>query len=165
MPTLRTHTCLRTLLLGGAFLVTACSAATPPAATHPQTPERTMRITLTIGSDVVAAELVDNSATRDLLAQLPMKLDFEDFHATEKISYLPKKLDLSEMGPAGKAQAGDLMYYVPWGNLAVFYRGYTPSRDLARLGRIVANPQALTRSVSFTATVERAAPAAPAPRP
>lgn len=68
-----------------------------------------MRITLTIGSDVVAAELVDNSATRDLLAQLPMKLDFEDFHATEKISYLPKKLDLSEVGPAGKAQAGDLM--------------------------------------------------------
>nr|WP_274501904.1 hypothetical protein [Xanthomonas campestris] len=54
---------------------------------------------------------------------------------------------------------------MPWGNLAVFYCGYTPSRDLVRLGRIVANPQALTRSDSFTATVERAAPAATPPQP
>ncbi|WOB27017.1 MULTISPECIES: cyclophilin-like fold protein [Xanthomonas] len=165
MPILRPSACLHTLLLGCAFLVTACSAATPPAVTTPHTPERTMRITLTIGDDVVEAELVDHSATRDLFARLPMTVSFEDFHASEKISYLPTKLDLSAVGPAGPAQVGDLMYYVPWGNLAVFYRGYTPSRDLVRLGRIVSNPQALTRSASFTATIARAAPAAAAPPP
>ncbi|APO96298.1 cyclophilin-like fold protein [Xanthomonas vesicatoria] len=163
MPILRSSACLRALVLGCAFLVTACSAATPPTAATPHIPERTMRITLTIGNEVVEAELVDHSATRDLLARLPMTVAFEDFHASEKISYLPTKLDLSAVGPAGPAQVGDLMYYVPWGNLAVFYRGYTPSRDLVRLGRIVSNAQALTRSASFTATIARAEPATTAP--
>lgn len=165
MPILRSSACLRTLVLGCAVLVAACPAATPTAATAPPTPERAMRITLTIGNEVVEAELVDHSATRDLLARLPMTVSFEDFHASEKISYLPNKLDLSAVGPAGPAQVGDLMYYVPWGNLAVFYRGYTPSRDLVRLGRIVSNPQALTRSAGFTATIARAQPAAAASPP
>lgn len=155
-PTFR---CIRGLSLAGALLATACCAATAPvqaAPTSPPTKPSSMHITIRIGADAVEAELVNNSATRDLLSRLPMTVKFEDFHATEKISYLPGKLDLSGTGTAGNAQIWDLMYYVPWGNLAVFYRPYSPSRDLVRLGRIVSNQPALTRASSFTATIERA---------
>jgi hypothetical protein len=37
-------------------------------------------------------------------------------------------------GTAGAA--GDLTIYAPWGNLAIFYRGFTYTDDLIRLGSL-----------------------------
>jgi hypothetical protein len=78
-------------------------------------------VRFTAGSTSVEVRIdEDNPAVRDFLSMLPLTLDFTDFNAMEKISYLPRRL--TTQGSTGRAPAnGDLIYFVPWGNLGFFY--------------------------------------------
>jgi len=97
-----------------------------------------VRIRFRYADREIVVALVDNSAARSLAAILPLTLEFEDYAGTEKIGYLPRKLDTSDV-PAGYVpSAGDLTLYAPWGNLAFFYRDHGYARGLVPLGRIVA---------------------------
>ena len=51
-----------------------------------------MKIRLTINGKAINATLIDNATAKDFLTLLPMTLTLEDYAATEKISYLPRKL-------------------------------------------------------------------------
>ncbi|WP_392973108.1 cyclophilin-like fold protein [Streptomyces sp. LN245] len=83
----------------------------------------------------VSATLNDSAAACDFAALLSITLEVEDFHQTERIAYLPRKLDTSGAPNAAKPRTGDLPYYAPWGNLALFYRdGDPPSTGLIILG-------------------------------
>ncbi|RKH18303.1 hypothetical protein D7X74_09955 [Corallococcus sp. CA047B] len=113
-----------------------------------------MHIKFTIDGATVEAVLEDNPTARDFASMLPMTAKFEDFHSTEKISYLSRKLSTEGATADYEANVWDITYYVPWGNLAIFYREYRPSRDLIKLGRITTGREALLRSSSFTATIE-----------
>lgn len=62
----------------------------------------------------------DNPTTRDFLSLLPLTLTFEEFNGREKISYLPRELDTAG-SPGSDPEDGDLIYYVPWGNLGLYY--------------------------------------------
>ncbi|MFF7645154.1 cyclophilin-like fold protein [Streptomyces canus] len=96
-----------------------------------------MNIRLTIDGQPVGATLNDNAVSRDFASLLPLSLDLEDFHQTERIAYLPRKLDISGAPTPATPQAGDLTYYAPWGNLALFYRdGDSASDDLIVLGHV-----------------------------
>ncbi|MFC8140886.1 cyclophilin-like fold protein [Streptomyces paradoxus] len=96
-----------------------------------------MNIRLTIDDHPVDATLNDSTAARDFASLLPLSLDLEDFHRTERIADLPRKLDTSGAPDAVQPQAGDLAYYAPWGNLALFYRdGDSPSTGLVILGQV-----------------------------
>jgi hypothetical protein len=54
---------------------------------------------------------------------------------------------------------GDITYYAPWGNLAIFYEGGEYSRGLVRLGRIDSDIEALAGSRGEVAvTVSRLMP-------
>jgi hypothetical protein len=68
----------------------------------------------------------------------PLTLTLKDFHGTEKISDLPRRWTSTEDEvPDGTAGTpGDLTIYVPWGNLAIFYRDFTYGDDLIRLGSL-----------------------------
>src|SRR3954447_563828 len=74
--------------------------------------------------------------------------------ATEKIGYLPRKL--STVGaPAGTDPAtGDVTYYAPWGNLALFHKDFRYSIGLIPLGEIESGLEALREPGSVTATIE-----------
>lgn len=48
--------------------------------------------------------------------------------------YLPRKLTEEGSGPFGNERPGDLCYFKPWGNLALFYADYRWN-GLIRLGR------------------------------
>lgn len=62
----------------------------------------------------------DNPAVRDFLAMLPLTLTLEEFAGREKIAYLPRAL--AQAGsPGSDPEDGDLIYYVPWGNLGFYY--------------------------------------------
>ena len=62
----------------------------------------------------------DNPAVRDFLSMLPLTLTLEEFAGREKIAYLPR--ELAHAGSPGfDPEAGDLIYYVPWGNLGFYY--------------------------------------------
>jgi Cyclophilin-like family len=50
---------------------------------------------------------------------------------------------------------GDIAYYAPWGNLAIFYKDFGYSRGLIGLGRIDSGIEALNVPGSLTVTIER----------
>ncbi|WP_295639705.1 cyclophilin-like fold protein [uncultured Mailhella sp.] len=94
---------------------------------------------LTINGNVLSATLEDSPAARDFRAMLPLTLNMRDFNGTEKISDLPRRLSEKDAPEGVTPVAGDLAYYAPWGNLAVFYRDFSWSRGLIRLGRITSD--------------------------
>lgn len=95
-----------------------------------------MKITISVSGSDLPATLNDSPAARDFAALLPLTLDLSDFHHNEKIADLPRRLSTSG-APAGyKARVGDLTYYSPWGNLAIFYKDFPYSHGLVSLGHI-----------------------------
>ena len=97
----------------------------------------------------------DSPAARDFLSLLPLTLSFEDYAGKEKISYLPRPLDLS--GSAGsKPQVGNLSYYSPWGNVIFYYDadGLEYSDQTVRLGTYTATPEQLAMLEGGNVTVE-----------
>jgi hypothetical protein len=115
----------------------------------------TMRIRLTFDGKAVEATLLDNATARDLLSLLPVTLTLEDYASTEKIGYPPRKLSTAG-APAGvDPSVGDIAYYAPWGNLAIFYKDFGYSRGLIGLGRIDSGIEALSAPGSLKVTIER----------
>ena len=98
-------------------------------------------IQIKVGDKSYACELNGNDAAKDFASKLPLILKFEDFGSTERISYLPKALNLGSAPRSCDPQIGDITYYVPWGNLAVFVRDFRPSDNLVPLGKL--SPEAL----------------------
>ena len=114
-----------------------------------------MKIRLTFDGKAVEATLLDNVTARDFLSLLPMTLTLEDYNATEKIGYPPRKLSTAG-APAGiDPSVGDIAYYAPWGNLAIFYKDFGYSRGLVSLGRIDSGVEALNVPGSLKVTIER----------
>jgi hypothetical protein len=113
-----------------------------------------MKLRLTVNGAPLAATLYDNAASRDLLKLLPLEMTFEDYASAEKIAYLPRKLDTAG-APAGfDPSPGDLTYYAPWGNLAIFYRDQPFARGLVSLGRIQSSVDALISGGTLKVTIE-----------
>ena len=113
-----------------------------------------MNIRLTIDGQVLSATLEDSAAARDFAALLPLTLDLEDYAATEKIAQLPKKLSTAGV-PAGMTPTiGDITYYAPWGNLAIFYKDFGHSAGLVKLGRIEGDVQVLRGRGPLKAGIE-----------
>ena len=116
------------------------------------------RIQLSFGSERLVAILDDSAAGRAFAGLLPPELDLTDYNATEKVSQLPARLDTTGAPAACAARAGDLTYYAPWGNLAIFYRDFPSARGLVRLGTIEGGLGPLARSGALHVRIE-AAPA------
>ena len=123
-------------------------------AAAPQTEDGCMKIRLRVDDTVVTATLVDSETTRDFVSLLPLTLTLEDYAGTEKISYLPRRLS-TEGAPAGSdPSVGDITYYAPWGNLAIFYRDFGYASGLVILGRIEGDVRILTNSETINVTIE-----------
>ncbi|WP_428077203.1 cyclophilin-like fold protein [Candidatus Avelusimicrobium alvi] len=115
----------------------------------------TVKIKITVPRRTVSATLNDSRAAREFLALLPLTLELTDFGQTEKIADLPQKLS-TKGAPAGfTPQKGDLAYYAPWGNLAIFRRDFRYSENLIKLGRIETGLEALDFPGHIKAVFER----------
>src|SRR5207244_13172748 len=90
----------------------------------------TMKIRLTINGKAISATLTTNGAAKDFLSLLPMTLTLDDYAATEKIAYLPRKLSAAGAPAGSDPSDGDIAYYGPWGNLAIFYKDAPYARGL-----------------------------------
>jgi hypothetical protein len=144
--------------LSAVTLVAAISLAGAQATSAQPAPEnrpRAMKIRITIDSASISAQLEDNPSARDFASLLPLTVALEDYARTEKITYLPRKLSTAD-APAGvDPSIGDVAYYAPWGNLAIFYRDFGYSSGLIKLGTIDPSAvAALSRSGSGQATIE-----------
>ena len=116
-----------------------------------------MRIHLTIGDTVLPATLDNTPAGQDFAALLPLTVTLSDYAGTEKISDLPRKLNTTGAPAGTAASAGDITYYAPWGNLAIFHKGSGYANGLIKLGSITSGVEALAEQQgSFTATIDHA---------
>lgn len=114
-----------------------------------------MKIRLTFDGRAVEATLLDDATARDLLSLLPMTLTLDDYNSTEKVGYPPRKLSTTG-APAGiDPSVGDIAYYAPWGNLAIFYEDFGYSRGLIGLGRVDSGVEALNVPGSLKVTIAR----------
>ncbi|MEU5092013.1 cyclophilin-like fold protein [Streptomyces sp. NPDC021356] len=110
-----------------------------------------MDIRVTLDGRPVDATLNDSPAARDLATLLPLTLELKDFHGTERIGYPPRKLTTEGAPEPSAARAGDLAYYAPWGNLALFHRaGPAADADLLVLGHLDAGADRLARAERIT---------------
>ncbi len=95
-----------------------------------------MKIGLKFNDRELTATIYDNPAARDFISLLPLTLKLEDYAGTEKISRLPQKLSLKDAPSGSDPSIGDITYYSPWGNLAIFYRDFGYAGGLVILGKI-----------------------------
>lgn len=133
----------------------------PPTAesqveTVPEERTNNMRINILLEDAVVTATLADNSAARDLMALLPLRLTLGDYGSTEKVSDLPQRLSTADT-PAGYDPAlGDITYYSAWGNLAIFIKDFGYADGLVYLGTIDSGLDQLSKSGPIEVTIELA---------
>jgi hypothetical protein len=132
----------RAILAAALLAVAACSAEAPPSSSPsttfaPTTGSATaVNIRLTVEGRVVNASLNDSAAARDFATLLPLTLKLSDFHESERIGDLPRRLSTTGAPESADPQAGDLAFYAPWGNLAIYYRDAPPASGVVILGHL-----------------------------
>ena len=87
---------------------------------------------------------------------LPLELELSDFHGIEKIADLPRRLDTSGAPARYAPQTGDITVYLPWGNLAIFYKPFQAADGLVRLGAFDQPIDVLRDADGASVRVERA---------
>jgi hypothetical protein len=134
----------------------ACAKASDAVAQQSPSSQRgrTMKIRMDVEGTVITATLDDNATSRDFVSLLPLTLTLQDYAATEKISDPPRKLSTAGAPPGSDPSIGDISYYAPWGNLALFYRDSGYASGLVKLGKIDSDVEALRRSGSLRVTIE-----------
>jgi hypothetical protein len=149
---------------GGLAVIAAAIAATAEKATvatqgmvlamtSAEAEADSMKIRIRINGKEIAATLIDNATSRDFVSLLPLKLKLEDYGETEKISYLPRKLSTEGAPPGSDPSAGDVSYYAPWGNLAIFRKDFRYSSGLIKLGKVDSGLEALNVPSSVEVTI------------
>lgn len=96
---------------------------------------QTTKIKLTFEGNEIYALINNSKAGNDFLSLLPLSVKAEDFNSTEKIFYLSKKLNIEDEPDGINPKAGDITYYAPWGNIAIFYKNFRYSNNLIYLGK------------------------------
>lgn len=143
-------------MLAAMVLLTACTCAPSTSAQpSPQEPSVT-QIQLILGDQILPATLDDSPAGRDFAALLPLSLSLEDYASTEKVAQLPRALSTQGAPSSYAAKAGDITYYAPWGNLAIFYKDFRSASGLVRLGQFDGDIQALRQSGELQVRIVRA---------
>jgi hypothetical protein len=129
-------------------------AGSKPSAEPTTRPAGNMKINLKLQDKTLTATLYDTPTARDFAAMLPLTLTLEDYSKTEKISDLPRRLT-KEGAPAGAdPSVGDIAYYAPWGNLALFYKDFGYSGGLILLGKLDGGAEALSVPGALKVTIE-----------
>ncbi|MAF58967.1 MAG: hypothetical protein CMK08_12415 [Ponticaulis sp.] len=106
---------------------------------------------ISINNEDLWVELDDSSTAKDFASLMPMTLTLDDYASKEKVSDLPRRLNTDGAPRGYQPSAGDITYYEPWGNLAIFYKDFGYSNGLIRLGHIAGPLTALTQTNSVRA--------------
>lgn len=115
-----------------------------------------MKIRIDMDGAELTATLNDNAASRDFISLLPMTLTLKDYASTEKVSDLPKKLSTQATPGGYTPSVGDITYYVPWGNLAIFHKDFQYSSGLVKLGSLDSGIELFRRPGEIKVTIQKA---------
>ncbi|MDS7869006.1 cyclophilin-like fold protein [Klebsiella pasteurii] len=119
--------------------------------------ENAVKIEFVFKGVTVVGLLDESAAVNAFLAQLPMTVKLEDYGSTEKIAWLPTKLRRADSGASMTPRRGDIAYYAPWGNLAIFREDFRHSPGLVKLGRVVEGLKSLDQPGAAMVTISRSA--------
>lgn len=127
---------------------------------------RTMTaIEIDAGTRKWTAQIADSPSARDFLAQLPLDLTLTDYAETEKIATLPGLLTRNGAPAAVTPRAGEIGYYAPWGNIALYHKDGPRSPGLVLLGRIDEPYADLAKPGAVKVTIRRRTAVPPERRP
>lgn len=152
-----------TVPLLSVLALTACSSAAPtdrpsrtasadapttPSASSSTLPERSEITTLRFASSSTSVDVRiegDNPTARALVEQAPFEMTLSEFNGREKIGDPPEPLP-TDGSPGSDPEDGDLIYFVPWGNLGFYYdtSGVGYSDDTIHLGTYDASEETLS---------------------
>ncbi|WP_432734495.1 cyclophilin-like fold protein [Maridesulfovibrio sp. FT414] len=118
------------------------------------TGEAAMQIKVHADGQEIVFELNDSQAAKDLYAQLPMKINVENYSSNEKIFYPPKKLGTGNTPLVKSARTGTLAYYAPWGDVVMFYGSFGSASGLYELGNAVQGSEHI-RKLAGTIKIEK----------
>jgi hypothetical protein len=142
----------------------ACAAGngvvggTPPEQPKEVSKERVdgMKIRIKVGDKTVTATLIDSETARDFISLLPLTLTMNDLFGREKFSHLPRAIS-TEGERAHTYEVGDIAYWSPGPDVAVFYRHdgqEIPKPGIIVIGKIDSGVEALNVPGSVKVTVE-----------
>ena len=118
----------------------------------------TMKIRLKIKDTVLTATLMDSKTTQDFLSLLPITLTMNDLFDREKYGHLPRAL--SEEGKRTHSyEIGEVVYWSPGPDLAIFYRQdrrSIPDPGIIVIGKIDSGVEALNVDGPIKVTIELA---------
>jgi hypothetical protein len=115
-----------------------------------------VKIHIRIGDRIIPATLNGSKAAQDFASLLPLSLTLEDYASTEKVSDLLRRLSTDAAPPGFDPSVGDITYYAPWGNLAIFYKDFAYSTGLVSLGRLAAGADVFASRRSMQVSFELA---------
>ena len=117
-----------------------------------------MKIKIKIGEKILTATLADNATAQDFVSVLPFKASMDDLLGREKYATLPKAL--SENGPRAKRyEVGDIAYWSPSHDIAIYYRQdgeSIPAPGIIPIASIEAGAEAFNVSGSVKVAIELA---------
>ena len=95
-----------------------------------------MRIKLTNNNKTIIFLLNESPQSRAFYSQLPIKVSLQNYSTNEKIFSLEKRLPL-ENGIERGGKSGEIAYFSPWGNVAIYYGDFSQYRGLFVMGKAV----------------------------
>ncbi|WP_016805298.1 cyclophilin-like fold protein [Acinetobacter nosocomialis] len=149
----------RLTLLFLTFGLSACTEAKTNTEQHSSQKVSSMNIRFDIegSNQPVFVTLQNSPTTQDFLKQLPLTLELTDYASSEKIAYLPEKLTSQDAPTGHPAKAGDITYYAPWGNLAIFYKDFNGiANSLIYLGKFEDLPPQFRQKNAVKVTISNA---------
>jgi hypothetical protein len=134
---------------------TSMPASTEPEREDPMTEATPIRIT--VGDTVLDGRLWNIPPAQDLIAQLPLTMEFRDLNNVEKIARLPEELTMDGVPPGDDPEPQDIGYYAPSGDLVFYYGDVGYWNGIVRLGVFDSDVDAIRdQSGPFIATIELA---------
>jgi hypothetical protein len=130
------------------------SAASAPTDTEAAMTQGTA-ITISIRDTVLDGRLWDNPTAQDLIAQLPLTLEFRDLNNVEKIARLPWELTMDGVPEGDDPEPQDIGYYAPSGDLVLYYEDVGYFDGIVRLGTVDSDMQVIrSQTGTFAATIK-----------
>ncbi|KUP22559.1 cyclophilin-like fold protein [Paenibacillus sp. DMB5] len=101
-----------------------------------------MQITVQSNENTIVFELNNSRAVKDLINQLPIFIEVQNYSDNEKIFYPPQPLDTSD-APEATGSFGSLAYYAPWDDVVMLYGSFRPSpgSGLYELGHAISGSE------------------------
>jgi len=96
-----------------------------------------------------------SATVRDFAALLPLTVQVTDYATIERITDLPRKLSTQGSPEGVKPAAGEMTYYAPWGNFALFIQPRSFSRGLVFLGKLDTGLPIVSRNGPYSLTIEK----------